>query len=333
MTILPSGLEYCHGNHQTEKLQLSKLDISPWPIVAGQEVSIAVSGELVRKLKNGAQVLINLDIHGKEVLPYVYDICGMLKENSNYTGGVECTINPFKFNFTYPSMIPATSPPVNFGIKIDVLNGPIVNGTAKGQRLICVKGNVEIHNPKFVKPYCGDGNIGNEICLRENECCSPWGYCGSTDHYCTGAPAAINSIQLLRKIEFPKIDLKDIKFPDGIRIPQIPDVEDIKSQVPEVPDVEDIKNQIPKIPEIDLENLESRVPEGIKIRKEMLEDVKSKLPEKEDIQEKLPEIPEEVLEDIQENMPEIPEVKEVDVLKVKLEDVKVPAGARLPELP
>ena len=33
--------------------------------------------------------------------------------------------------------------------------------------------------------HCGNGIVGNTICMDMNLCCSKFGYCGSTDDYCS----------------------------------------------------------------------------------------------------------------------------------------------------
>ena len=73
---------------------------------------------------------------------------------------------------------------------------PLVSGQGLD---LSVNGTIhDLHSNRYLRSNqmcCGNGNQGNGICSN-GECCSKWGWCGTTPEYCSGsAPSTPTTTQ------------------------------------------------------------------------------------------------------------------------------------------
>lgn len=128
----PSPLKSCGTSADTFNLQ--SLDITPYPIIKGQNVSISASGNLKKAILDGSKIALSVKAGFIPLYSNTLDVCSNTAKQ-----GYSCPIAAGDHTIATSQAIPDNVPAGSFDIKLVATN-------ADNSEIACFAGTVKIQD-------------------------------------------------------------------------------------------------------------------------------------------------------------------------------------------
>lgn len=110
-----SPLEFCPGDHSADLVKIDKVDLSPNPPKAGQELIIKAKGSVKQKIDQGAYVLLTVKYGLIRLISTKADLCEQIGNVD-----LECPVEAGDLEITKAVDLPNEIPPGKYTVLADV---------------------------------------------------------------------------------------------------------------------------------------------------------------------------------------------------------------------
>ncbi|CAG9998074.1 unnamed protein product [Clonostachys byssicola] len=132
-----SPLEFCDGDRASHLVIIDKVDLSPNPPAAGQDLVIKAEGTVKEKIEEGAYVSLAVNYGLIRLITTTADLCEQIGNVD-----LECPVEAGKLAITKTVELPAQIPPGTYTVVADVF-------AADKRRITCLKASVTFGRPGF----------------------------------------------------------------------------------------------------------------------------------------------------------------------------------------
>lgn len=130
----PNPLKSCGSSKDSFSLDL--LDLDPYPVMKGRNITVKAAGTLLKDITAGASVALSVKAGFVPLYSTTVDLCDAVKKQ-----GMECPITKGPHSVGTSQAIPDQVPSGTFNIKIVATN-------ADKSPIACFQGDVVIQNSK-----------------------------------------------------------------------------------------------------------------------------------------------------------------------------------------
>lgn len=110
-----SPLEFCAAQHDNDILKIQRVDLSPNPPLAGEDLVIKAIGEATKDIEEGAYVSLTVKYGLIRLISTTADLCEHLKDVD-----LECPIKKGDLSILKTVELPAEIPPGRYTVLADV---------------------------------------------------------------------------------------------------------------------------------------------------------------------------------------------------------------------